>query len=336
MLNAITDIEGIRVGHASDLDGYTGCTAILFDKPARCGIDIRGSAAGTRQTDALSVAHVVEEIQGILLSGGSAFGLDATGGVMRYLEERGIGFDVGVAKVPIIPTAVIFDLAFGDPKARPTAEMGYTACCNAGPNVEEGSVGVGVGATVGKLYALSKAMKGGVGTASVAMPDGVIVAALVAVNAFGDILDNLTGKIIAGARTGEDAFTFAGTVDAMKRGDVRKQFGIDNTTLAVVATNAQFSKREMTKVAQMAQAGLIKTVTPVHTTFDGDLVLAVSVGEVKGEVNRIGVLGEFVVAEAIKRAIKKADGFGKLPAFRDIARGAKSVFVPKGNQEPQE
>jgi L-aminopeptidase/D-esterase-like protein len=330
MLNAITDIEGIRVGHASDLEGCTGCSVILFDKPAICGIDVRGSAAGTRQTDALGVAHVVEEIQGILLSGGSAFGLDATGGVMSYLEERGIGFEVGVAKVPIVPTAVIFDLAFGSPKARPTATMGYEACERAGLAVEEGSVGAGVGATVGKLYTTTRAMKGGIGTASVVMPDGVVVAALVVVNAFGDILDNLTGKIIAGARTERDSLVFAGTVDAMKRGESRRQFGIDNTTLAVVATNVHFGKKEMTKVAQMAQAGLIKTITPVHTTFDGDLVFAVSVGEAQGELNRIGVLGEFVVAEAIKRAIKKADGFGKLPAFKDISKGAKSIFVPKG------
>jgi L-aminopeptidase/D-esterase-like protein len=330
MLNAITDIEGIRVGHASDLDGCTGCTVLLFDKPATCGIDIRGSAAGTRQTDALSIAHVVDEIQGILLSGGSAYGLDATGGIMAYLEERNIGFDVGVAKVPIVPTAVIFDLAFGNAKARPNAQMGYEACRNAGLVVEEGSIGVGVGATVGKLYSMARAMKGGVGTASVAMPDGVIVAALVVVNAFGDILDNNTGTIIAGARTGDDALTFSGTIDAMKRGDARKQFGIDNTTLAVVATNVQFSKKDVTKIAQMAQSGLIRTISPTHTTFDGDLIFAVSLGEVKAEVNRIGVLGGFVVAEAIKRAIKKADGFGKLPAFRDLARGAKSVFVQKG------
>ncbi len=167
-------------------------------------------------------------------------------------------------------------------------------------------------------------MKGGVGTSSIAMPDGTIVAALVVVNAFGDVLDNLTGKIIAGARTGERDLVFADTVDCLKAGAVEKQFGIDNTTLAVVATNVQFSKKEMTKVAQMAQGGLIKTIAPVHTTFDGDLVFAVSLGEMKGDINRIGVLGEFVVAEAIKRAVKKADGFGRLPAFKDIARARRT------------
>jgi L-aminopeptidase/D-esterase-like protein len=327
MLNAITDIEGIRVGHSSDLEGCTGCTVILFDRGAVCGIDIRGSAAGTRQVDALGVSHVVEEIHGIFLSGGSAFGLDAASGVMRYLEERNTGFEVGVARVPIVPTAVIFDLAFGDPRARPTGEMAYKACEIAGRSVEEGSVGAGTGATVGKLFTVDRAMKGGVGTSSVVMPDGTIVAALVVVNAFGDVTDNVTGKIIAGARTGKTDFSFADTVGSITTGAIRRQFGIDNTTLAVVATNVQFSKKEMTKVAQMAQAGLIKTIMPVHTTFDGDLVFAVSLGDMKGDVNRIGVLGEFVVAEAIKRAVKKADGMGRLPAFRDIARGSKSPFA---------
>jgi L-aminopeptidase/D-esterase-like protein len=324
VLNAITDIEGIRVGHASDFEGGTGCTAILFETGAVCGIDVRGSAAGTRQVDALNVAHIVEEVHGIFLSGGSAFGLDAASGVMRYLEEKNIGFEVGVARVPIVPTAVIFDLAFGSPRARPSAEMAYSACRDAGKVFDEGSVGAGTGATVGKLFTVTRAMKGGVGTSSVALPDGTVVAALVVVNAFGDVVDNLTGEIIAGARSGEGDLHFADTLGSLKSGAIRKQFGIDNTTLAVVATNVQFSKKEMTKVAQMAQGGLIKTIAPVHTTFDGDLVFAVSLGKMKGDINRLGVLGEFVVAEAIKRAVKKADGFGRLPAFRDIARGSKN------------
>jgi L-aminopeptidase/D-esterase-like protein len=327
MLNAITDIEGIRVGHASDIEGCTGCTVILFDKGAICGIDIRGNAAGTRQVDALGVAHVVEEIHGIFLSGGSAFGLDAASGVMKYLEERNVGFEVGVARIPIVPTAVIFDLALVDHRARPSAAMAYQACSNAGKSVEEGSVGSGTGATVGKFFGVSRAMKGGLGTSSIAMPDGTVVAALVVVNAFGDVLDNHTGRIIAGARTGEADLAFADTVTSIKAGAVRKQFGMDNTTLAVVATNVQFSKKEITKVAQMAQGGLIKTIAPVHTTFDGDLVFAVSLGEMKGDINRIGVLGEFVVAEAIKRAVKKADGCGRLPAFKDIARGSKGILT---------
>ncbi len=321
MLDSITDIEGIRVGHASDFQSYTGCTVVLLDRGAVCGIDVRGSAAGTRQIDALGLSHVVEEIHGIMLSGGSSFGLDAAGGVMRYLEERNIGFDVAIARVPIVPTAVIFDLGFGDRRGRPTAEMGYEACLKAGRSVEEGSVGVGVGATVGKLFGVARAMKGGVGTSSIVMPDGVVVGALVAVNAFGDILDIAAGRIIAGARCAEDSLAFADTVACLKAGQVRREFGMVNTTLAVVATNARFNKIEMTKVAQMAQRGFVKTVAPVHTTFDGDLCFALSTGQVEGDINRIGVLGELVVAEAIMRAVKKADGFGKLPAFRDIAQG---------------
>lgn len=325
MQNSITDIEGIRVGHASDLKGYTGCTVILCEKGMVCGIDIRGSASGTRQVDALNVNHIVEQIHAILLCGGSSFGLDATTGVMRYLEKRGVGFDVGVAKIPICPAAVIFDLSFGDPMVRPTAEMGYKACVNAGTIVREGSVGVGTGATVGKLFELSRSMKGGIGTSSIVMPDGLIVGAIVVVNAFGDIIDNITGKIIAGARVAPEKMEFADTVKCLKQGFTKKQFGLTNTTLAVVATNARFNKKEITKVAQMAQAGLIKTISPVSTTFDGDLIFAVSAGDVEADINNVGVLSDFVIAESVKRAVKKADGFGIVPAFKDIRKGWKTL-----------
>lgn len=325
MLNAITDVKGLRVGHASDFVGYTGCTVILCEQGAACGIDVRGSASGTRQIDALSINHIVENVHAIVLSGGSSFGLDAATGVMRYLEERGIGFDVGPTKIPIVPTAVIFDIFFGDPKARPTPELGYEACLNAGDTVEEGSVGVGTGAAVGKIFEISRAMKGGVGTSSIVMPDGLTVASLVVVNAFGDVIDNVTGKIIVGARVAPDSLEFANTVESIKKGAVKKQFGLVNTTLAVVATNAKFNKREVTKIAQMAQGGLIKTISPVHTTFDGDLVFALATGEYEADLNLVGVLGEFVTAEAIKRAVKKADGFGVLPAFRDITKGWKTA-----------
>jgi L-aminopeptidase/D-esterase-like protein len=324
MLNAITDIEGIKVGHASDFSGYTGCTVILCEKGAVCGIDIRGSASGTRQIDALNVSHIVEQVHGILLAGGSSFGLDAASGVVRYLEEKNVGFDVGVARIPIVPSAVIFDLGLGNSKARPTPDMGYEACLKAGDEVEEGSVGAGTGATVGKIFELPRAMKGGLGTCSLAMPDGLKIAALVVVNAFGDIIDNVTGKIIVGLRKSEDSSEFANTVKQIKEGAVKKQFGIVNTTLGVVATNATFNKREITKIAQMAQGGLIKTISPVHTTFDGDLVFALATGEIEADINKVGVLAEFVLAEAIKRAVKKADGFGIIPAFRDIAKGWKT------------
>jgi L-aminopeptidase/D-esterase-like protein len=325
MLNSITDIKGLKVGHASNYEGYTGCTVILCEEGATCGIDIRGSASGTRQVDALSINHIVEHVHAILLSGGSSFGLDAATGVMRFLEEKGIGFDVGPTKIPIVPTAVIFDIFFGDPMARPSREMGYEACKNAKDSVEEGSIGVGVGAAVGKLFEISRAMKGGVGTSSVVMPDGLAVASLVVVNAFGDIIDNVTGKIIAGARVAPESMEFANTVESIKKGAVKKQFGLVNTTLGVVATNAKFNKRDITKIAQMAQGGLIKTISPVHTTFDGDLVFALATGECEADLNLVGVLGEFVIAEAIKRAVKKADGFGILPAFKDITKGWKTA-----------
>jgi len=325
--NSITDIKGLKVGHASNFSGYSGCTVILCEDGAVCGLDIRGSASGTRQVDALNISHIVEQVHAILLSGGSSFGLDATTGVMRYLEEKGVGFDVGLARIPIVPSAVIFDIFFGDPKVRPTPEMGYEACLNAGENVEEGSIGAGTGATVGKLFELSRAMKGGIGTSSIVMPDGLAVGALVVVNAFGDIIDNVTGKIIAGARVSQDSLEFANTVESIKKGTVKKQFGLVNTTLGVVATNARFSKREITKVAQMSQGGLIKTINPVHTTFDGDLVFALSMGEHEADINLVGVLGEFVVAEAIKRAVKKADGFGIIPAFKDSTKGWKTTKV---------
>jgi L-aminopeptidase/D-esterase-like protein len=321
MLNSITDVKGIKVGHASDFTGYTGCTVIICEDGAVCGIDVRGSASGTRQVDALNISHIVEQIHALVLSGGSSFGLDAAAGVVRYLEERGVGFDVGAAKIPIVPTAVIFDIFFGNPRARPTPDMGYQACLNAKKDVAEGSVGAGVGATVGKLFEVARAMKGGLGTSSIVMPGGLAVGALVVVNSFGDVIDNVTGKIIAGARVAENSLEFANTVNCLKKGIVKKQFGLVNTTLGVIATNARFTKKEITKVAQMAQAGLIKTISPVHTTFDGDLVFALSTGAYEGaDINNVGVLSEFVLAEAIKRAVKKADGFGLIPGFKDVAK----------------
>ena len=326
MFNAITDIEGLKVGHASDFKGYTGCTVILCEEGATCGIDVRGSASSTRQTDALNIGHIVEKIHGIALAGGSSFGLDAASGVARYLEEKKVGFDVGVALIPIVPSAVIFDLTFGDPRARPTPEMAYEACLRAGSEIEEGSVGAGTGATVGKLFEFPRSMKGGLGTCSLIMPDGLRIGALVVVNAFGDIIDNVTGKIIVGLRQSENSLDFANTVKQIKEGVVKKRFGMVNTTLGVVATNAKFSKKDITKVAQMAQGGLIKTISPVHTTFDGDLVFALATGTLEGEtdINKVGVLAEFVLAEAIKRAVKKADGFGIVPAFQDIRKGQKT------------
>jgi len=326
-LNAITDVPGIEVGHASDLKALTGCTVILCEEGAIGGVDIRGTAASTRQIDALTLLHLVDKIHAILLAGGSAFGLDAAGGVMAYLEEKGKGFDMGKTKIPIVPTAVIFDFAIGDFRVRPDRQMGYQACLNASKKVDEGSVGVGIGATVGKLFGIDRAMKGGVGTSSIQGPNGLIVGALVVVNAFGDVLDLDSNQILAGARKSKKSFQLANSSKWMKQGVTRKQFGAItpsdavtfNTTLGVIATNANLSKKEVHQVAQIAHSGLAKVISPLHTTFDGDLVFAVSLGRKKADVNTVGLLGEATLIKSVKKAITKADGFGVIPAYKDLA-----------------
>ena len=321
MYNAITDIPGFRVGHAQDLKGATGCTVVLCPPGTIGGVDIRGSAAGTRQTDSLHSFHFVDEVHAVLLSGGSAFGLDASGGVMRYLEERSIGYQTSTAKVPIVPTAIIYDLGLGDGQVRPDKEMGYQACLNSqSGRVEEGSVGVGTGATVGKLLGIQLATKGGVGTTSIALPSGVIVAALVAVNAFGDVVDPKERKILAGARDPENPARFIDSTSRIKGGVIlpRRDSGLQNTTLGVVATNVKLSKRQTIKVAQMAQSGLARTISPIHSTVDGDLIFALSAGDLQGDVNAVGLMAEEAVASAVIHAVIAADGLGFLPAYRDL------------------
>jgi L-aminopeptidase/D-esterase-like protein len=324
--SAITDVPGIRVGHASDFKALTGCTVILCEEGAIGAVDIRGTAAGTRQMDPLTPLHLVDKIQALLLAGGSAFGLDAAGGVMAYLEERRKGFDVGETKIPHVPTAVIFDFGIGDFRVRPGREMGSQACLNASRKVPEGSVGVGTGATVGKLFGMERAMKGGVGTSSIHGPKGIIVGALVVVNAFGDVIDPVSHQILAGARMSRRSARLADSSSWMKRGVARKQFGaitpsdskVSNTTLGVVATNADFAKKELHQVAQIAHSGLAKVISPLHTTFDGDLIFAISYGKKKADVNTVGLLGEAVLMESVRRAVTKAEGWGILPAHRDI------------------
>lgn len=283
------------------------------------GVDIRGSAAGTRELDALSPMHLVPHVHGVLLAGGSAFGLDAAGGVMRYLEEHGIGFDVEVTRVPIVPAAILFDLRLGDAFARPDASMAYAACqqATAGP-FPEGSVGAGTGATVGKLFGISRATKSGLGSAALNLPGGLKVGALAVVNAFGDVRDPATGVLLAGARNAPDSRTFADTAAAMRRGVLPRRYRPENTTLALVATNARLTKLEATKIAQMAQHGLVRAISPVHTTLDGDLVISLATGEVEAETNAVGVAAAEAVAEAILRAVKTATPLGGLPAWRDL------------------
>lgn len=326
--HAITDVPGIKVGHASDFRALTGCTVILCEEGATGGVDIRGTATGTREMDALSLTHLVDNIHAILLAGGSAFGLDAAGGVMAYLEKRGKGFDVIKTKVPIVPAAVIFDLAIGDFRVRPDHQMGYQACLNASKRVEEGSVGVGTGATVGKLFGIERAMKGGVGTSSIQGPNGLIVGALVVVNSFGDIIDPTTHQILAGTRKSKKSLQFANSMKWMKQGVIRKEFGAIppnktppfNTTLGVIATNAALSKKEVHQVVRIAHSGLARVISPLHTTFDGDLIFALSYGKKKSDVNTIGLLGEAALMESVRRAVTKAEGFEIIPAYKDIQK----------------
>lgn len=321
-MKGLTDIEGIRVGHVSDYEAATGCTVVLCEQGAVGGLEMRGSATSTRATDAFHPNHLVEEVHGVVFAGGSAFGLEAVTGVMRYLERRRVGFHTGVARVPIVAGAILFDLAMASGSARPTAEMGEAAAEAAtdGP-VEEGSVGAGTGATVGKLFGLERAMKGGIGSATVELSGGVRVAALAVVNAFGDVLDPSTGRLLAGARVAADRAELADMAECMKRGQVRRRFGVEgmetNTTLVVVATNARLNKVQASKLAAMAQAGCARTISPVHTTFDGDLVFALSLGGAPADLNALGVAAAEAVATSVLRGVRLARSLGGVPGLGD-------------------
>jgi L-aminopeptidase/D-esterase-like protein len=316
---ALIEIPNILIGHATLKEGPTGCTVILCPQGAVAGIDIRGSASGTRQTDSLFSLHRVSQIHGLFLSGGSAFGLDAAGGVMQYLEEKGIGFDVLVTRVPIVPTAIIFDLSLGDPQRRPDKAVGYQACLNASDReVPEGSVGAGTGASIGKLFGITQATKGGLGYAVTKAQKDILVAALVVVNAFGDVRD-ARGKIMAGARTSPESHDFADTWEAFKSGVIPGRFIVqNNTTLGVIMTNARLTGDQAKKLAQFGQNALARTITPVHTLFDGDTIFALSVGDGEADLNLLGILAQEMVQEAIYRAVQAADGFGLIPAWKDL------------------
>jgi L-aminopeptidase/D-esterase-like protein len=327
--NAITDVPGIKVGHAHDAEALTGCTVVLCEKGAVGGVDQRGGAPGTRETDPLRPMHLVQEAQAVVLSGGSAFGLESATGVVRYLEEKGVGFDVRVAKVPIVPAAILFDLGIGRSDVRPDAAMGYQACVNASTDrPAEGNAGAGMGATVGKILGMSGAMKSGIGTASIDLGGGGIVGAIVAVNAFGDVVDPASGKILAGVRTtkvgpiqfGADG-PFADTLDIMKgmAGKTILRFASrGNTVIGVIATNARLSKEEANKVAQMAHDGIARTIRPAHTMLDGDTLFALSAGTKRIDVNIVGAYGAEVVAQSIVNAVMAAEAVEGLPAAMDI------------------
>ena len=324
--NAITNVRGIQVGHAQNGEALTGCTVILCRKGAVAGVDVRGGAPGTRETDLLDPINMVEKVHAVVLAGGSAFGLDAASGVMRYLEEQKIGFNTGAAKIPIVPSAILYDLGIGHAHIRPDAAMGYSAAASASSDAPtEGNVGVGTGASVGKMFGLSLSMKSGVGTASMDIGGGVVVGALMAVNAWGDVLDPQNGQILAGLRSGKvgplrvgKKEGFANTVSMMKSQVGRGLLGLasrSNTVIGVVATNAKLTKAQATKVAQMAQDGIARTIRPAHTMLDGDVIFALSTGTKKADVSAIGAFAAEAVAEAILRAVKMAAPAGGLPGL---------------------
>jgi len=326
--NSITDVPGLRVGHAQDDEALTGCTVILCEKGAVGGVDQRGGAPGTRETDLLEPVNAVEKVHAVLLAGGSAFGLDAASGVMRYLEEKGIGFNTGVARVPIVPAAILYDLAIGRAEVRPDLEMGYRAAASASAEAPaEGNAGAGTGATVGKIFGMKQAMKSGLGTASMEIGGGIIVGAIVAVNAFGDVVDPQTGRILAGARTTKlgpvrlgSTDYFADTLAVMKTlagRAIMKLAMSRNTVIGVVATNAKFTKSEATKMAQMAQDGLARAIRPAHTMLDGDTIFAMATGQKKADVSIVGAYAAEVLAQAIVRAVKAAKPAGGLPSASD-------------------
>jgi L-aminopeptidase/D-esterase-like protein len=322
---AITDVRGIKVGHVTRTERLTGCTVILSEAGAVAGVDVRGSAPGTIETDLLNPVNLVQQVHAVFLSGGSAFGLDVATGVRKYLFERKIGFETRVANVPIVPGAILFDLGVGNrPDIWPTADCGYRAAADAtsGP-VEEGNIGAGAGATIGKVGGGGGAMKGGLGTASISIPAGtdtLVVGAIVAVNAVGDVIDPRNGMVVAGVRTPDgkglaDARTLlrSGAPTTIKPGQ--------NTTIGVIATNARLSKMQATKVAQMAHDGFARAIYPAHTMGDGDAIFALATGEIDySDVSRIGALAADAMADAIIRAVQQARGIPGYPAARDIQK----------------
>lgn len=327
--NSITDVSGIEVGHAQNEDALTGCTVILCRKGAVAGVDVRGGAPGTRETDLLSPINLVQKVHAVVLAGGSAFGLEAASGVMNYLEEKKIGFNTGVARVPIVPSAILYDLGIGRADVRPDAEMGRHAAESATANPPaEGNVGAGTGASVGKMFGPGLAMKSGLGTASMEIGGGAVVGAIVAVNAYGDVIDPQNGTVLAGLRSGKvgplrvgGKSRFADTLSMMKSPLGRGVLGLaggGNTVIGVVATNAKLSKAQASKVAQMAHDGFARTIRPAHTMLDGDTIFALSTGAKKADVSIIGSFAAEVMAQAVLRAVRTARSAGGLPGLADL------------------
>jgi len=314
----IIDVPGIKVGNQENVEALTGCTVVLVEKGATAGVDVRGSAPGTRETDLLNPINLVKQVHAICLSGGSAFGLDAASGVMQYLEEKGIGLDVGVAKVPIVPAAVLFDLAHGDPTIRPDKDMGYKAASMAkNDRFPVGNIGAGCGATVGKLAGFHKSMKGGLGTASIKLSNGLIIGAIVAVNPIGDVRNPANEEILAGVYDKEKG-KIQDSLEVLKRTNERAFTPGTNTTIGIVAVNADLTKAEACKVAQMAHDGYARTIFPAHTMYDGDTIFTLATGGKKASIDLIGAMAAKVMEEAIINAIVSAKSVAGIPAHQDI------------------
>jgi L-aminopeptidase/D-esterase-like protein len=318
-MKGLTDVSGVLVGHASDFDALTGVTAILCPGGAVAGGDIRGSATGTQDWEVLDPDHVTDRIHGVVFAGGSAFGLEAASGVRKFLEQKGIGFDTRYAKVPIVPGAILYDLGIGKASVRPTREMGEAAAAAANDgSVREGAIGAGTGATVGKVLGMKQAMKSGVGTFTL-MVRGVVVSALVVVNAVGDVIDPKTGAIVAGARKGVDSREFANSAEVFKSG-AAGPFKGSNTTLVAVATNAKLTKVQARKVARLAGNGMARAISPVNMMSDGDLIVAMSLGREDASVDAVGIAAAEAVAEAILRAVRLAPTLGGVLGLRPTPR----------------
>ncbi|BBB89925.1 MAG TPA: P1 family peptidase [Methylomusa anaerophila] len=314
----IANIPGIKIGHAQDLKAATGCTVVICEQGAVAGVDVRGGAPGTRETDLINPVNLVEKIHAVVLAGGSAFGLDAAAGVMQYLEEKGAGFDTGIARVPIVAGAVLFDLNCGDHRIRPDKAMGYQACLAAGGGkVDEGTVGAGTGATVGKYFGAEYAMKGGLGACCLKSGD-LMVGAVVAVNCLGDVVDPLDRIILAGALD-EDRKSFRHTEEAILElnGKFSNVFA-GNTTIGVVVTNAGLTKAQAGKVASMAHNGYAKTIRPVHTMFDGDTIFTMATGQLIADVNVVGILAGRAVEQAVIRGVRQASSLAGYISYGEL------------------
>ncbi|MGM0396531.1 MAG: P1 family peptidase [Bacillota bacterium] len=313
----ITDVEGIKVGHQSSVEGMTGCTVVICEEGATGGVDVRGSAPGTRETDLFKAEKLVDKVHAVVLAGGSAFGLEAASGAMDYLEEQGVGFDVGVAKVPIVASAVIFDLFLGDHRVRPDRDMGYRAAMSAS-SVEDrqGSVGCGAGATVGKILGPEKAMKSGIGSATVKAGE-LVVSAIITVNSFGDVYED--NKQIAGVYDYEKNKLMS-TEKMMKEWTGKLGLPNTNTTIGVVATNATLSKADGNKVAQTSHNGLARTIKPVHTTVDGDTIFAMGTNKVQADLNLVLLLAVEAVEKAVINAVKAAKPYKDMKTASEILK----------------